>query len=505
MLGQPGEVDGLPRSGVAVYRPGVVSRAVWCDSLRSSLARYPLGTCTFDNIEISNTPWTSEDFSTLLAILTAANAAANRIKAFRCKLDDDAIFFLAKWLEHLPLGRLPSEIHLSHNVISHIGFEALFKAVESKAAVLPPRVPVWLRIEENKLNAVLVQALVGEGRVCLADTNACGCRMCKKVWQGVAPLFHMRYGLKQGGSSLAALPAAQCIPAVLGPPPAGPLPPGMLAPGTAPAAVPAQVQAIAQAMQQQPQLLLPQQQPQQPQQHGGIVRQKVIDILQSAQANAMTSQAHADQAAHGQAISSQQKNEVARAEAKTVAHAVADEINKRLATMSKEEGSQGQSKAEASGDGLMTQEAMLAHIRKKREEFGLPPRSEAGGKAASGVPAAPAAAASKPADSGRRSPERRQQRHQGAGTRHRSKSPSKKHRARSRRRSPRHRGSPRRSRDRSRSAKRRGRGAQNRSASREGRRAGPSAGAQEVVRRKESEEEVTKIQAKVQQLFAGLA
>jgi len=63
---------------------------------------------------------------------------------------------------------MPSEVHLSHNQITRDGFLELIRIIEVKRSQLPyPALPVWTRIENNRVDDAFLHSLVTQGRVSL--------------------------------------------------------------------------------------------------------------------------------------------------------------------------------------------------------------------------------------------------------------------------------------------------------------------------------------------------
>jgi len=159
-------IDSLPHNGRAYYRDRPDQAPIFCSHLQQALAAYPVGQCKFENMDVCQVRWSPEDMAMLLEILKQYQAYTKRFMAFKCGLTDVAMSHLSVYLETLSPHNLPSEIHLSHNEITHMGVERLLSVVEQKRqqlSVRPP--PIWLRIENNPIERGHFDAYVAQGRI----------------------------------------------------------------------------------------------------------------------------------------------------------------------------------------------------------------------------------------------------------------------------------------------------------------------------------------------------
>ncbi|CAK0887443.1 unnamed protein product, partial [Prorocentrum cordatum] len=102
------------------------------------------------------------DFGDLLQVLRRHEATAQRIKAYGCNLDDTAAQMVADWILALPPWDMPSEIHLSNNQLTLGGVSPILKAIHSQSKTAFPRVPVWLRLENNNIDVGFLDSLFSE-------------------------------------------------------------------------------------------------------------------------------------------------------------------------------------------------------------------------------------------------------------------------------------------------------------------------------------------------------
>lgn len=196
-------VGGLPSRGFAVFREDPEKALDFCENLRLALSEHPVGECHFDNIDVSQVPWSSLNFSILLDILQERGASTSRLKAYKCGLDDEVLRLVATWLDEVPAQRMPNEIHLSHNNITRDGFESLLNLIEAKRAELTERVPpIWLRIESNQVDTDVIDSLVAEGKVVFAPSVGSHERMRSEA------LVAMPAHAKVGGAGSQAAAAA---------------------------------------------------------------------------------------------------------------------------------------------------------------------------------------------------------------------------------------------------------------------------------------------------------
>jgi hypothetical protein len=135
--------------------------------LREALDEFGPGNFRFENIDVSKVPWEPLSFSVLTDLLRDYQVETKRFKAFRCGLDDDSLGEgLADWFSMLPPTGLPNEIHLSHNKLSQNGFDAIFNCIEAKRQELEDTAnPIWLRVENNSVDANYVTEMAEQGRV----------------------------------------------------------------------------------------------------------------------------------------------------------------------------------------------------------------------------------------------------------------------------------------------------------------------------------------------------
>mmetsp|Transcript_88205 Transcript_88205/g.224560 ORF Transcript_88205/g.224560 Transcript_88205/m.224560 type:complete len:463 (-) Transcript_88205:79-1467(-) len=203
-------ISGLPSHGVAVFRGSSEQTVEFCEALRQRMTGFQPGQCAFDNIDISQVVWDSLSVSLLIDILQEKQASTKRFKAFKCRLDDDAIRVVAGWLETLPPANMPSEVHLSHNDISQDGFSVLLEVLQAKRALLSlAAIPIWLRVENNRVGEAFLSGLVESGVI----------SMVPKV------------GDRRPGAAVMAMPSFQHggAPAAAVPPPDWPAAPGAMA------------------------------------------------------------------------------------------------------------------------------------------------------------------------------------------------------------------------------------------------------------------------------------
>lgn len=157
-------VHGLPDNGEVLFAEGPDKAVEFCDRLREKLAEHPDG-MRLQNIEISKVQWSTVALELLLSMFQEKSATSMRIKAFRCGLDDQGLETIITWLEATPAEGLPSEIHLSHNQITTAGFQKLVEVLEAKWAELTTKpLPIWLRVEGNKIEDSAIKQLVQDQR-----------------------------------------------------------------------------------------------------------------------------------------------------------------------------------------------------------------------------------------------------------------------------------------------------------------------------------------------------
>lgn len=109
-------------------------------------------------------------FRELLDALARHKARVERLKVFRCPLlGDEGCALLAGWLQSLPPGMGPLELHMSHCSVTTQGFCTLMHTIEVGCAVpclLPymrePK-PLYLRLEHNNIDtrAILAKVVAG--------------------------------------------------------------------------------------------------------------------------------------------------------------------------------------------------------------------------------------------------------------------------------------------------------------------------------------------------------
>jgi len=192
-------VKGLPWRGEAIFSDGPEKEREFCLAVREEVLKHPHGSCKFSNIEISGRAFSTLGISELLELLLECNATTERLKAFRCGLGDETALLIGCWLAKLPAEALPQEIHLSHNEITTGAFDALMSVIDVQLAKVPRRLPMWLRLESNRIDPARVHALAGSGRVCLAlGAGRCNVWKCANMVQhGGRPLLHMKFGDQQ--------------------------------------------------------------------------------------------------------------------------------------------------------------------------------------------------------------------------------------------------------------------------------------------------------------------
>jgi len=164
-------IEGLPGKGIAAYRGPPDQAAAFCEALRSRIQEYEHGECFFENVDVSQVAWVPEDFSLLLDVLQENACSANRFKAFKCKLDDEGLNVVAGWLESLDADHMPSEVHLTDNAITDEGFKLLFGVFEGKREDRSEKAPpIWLRVENNKIDEECVKSLAEEDKVVFVNS-----------------------------------------------------------------------------------------------------------------------------------------------------------------------------------------------------------------------------------------------------------------------------------------------------------------------------------------------
>jgi len=207
-------IEVQPAGLVAVYRGSGDNAMDFCEKLRQAVKEYKWGECKMDNLDVSQVQWNTLSFSVLLDILQEGGIATKRIKAFKANLDDDAIKCLASYLESLPPTSLPDEVHLSNNQITQEGLSALLGTIELKRSQVEQQAslkPIWVRLENNKVDDAILKSLLAEGRAVLV--KRVGERPIGHTAAIAMPSFegYEQYAAAKAagkGAALAALPAA---------------------------------------------------------------------------------------------------------------------------------------------------------------------------------------------------------------------------------------------------------------------------------------------------------
>jgi len=159
-------IERLPKGAVAAYRGSPDQANDFCEALRTQLSDYGWGEVNFDNIDVSQVQWDALSFSILMDVLIEKGVSSVRFKAFKCGLDDESIKLIASWLDGLPAENMPSELHLSNNQITNEGFDALLASLDGKRAELAQQAsPVWVRVENNKVDEASLKELEGQGKL----------------------------------------------------------------------------------------------------------------------------------------------------------------------------------------------------------------------------------------------------------------------------------------------------------------------------------------------------
>eukprot|EP00927_Polykrikos_kofoidii_P007490 TRINITY_DN13075_c0_g1_i2.p1 TRINITY_DN13075_c0_g1~~TRINITY_DN13075_c0_g1_i2.p1 ORF type:complete len:705 (+),score=140.29 TRINITY_DN13075_c0_g1_i2:86-2200(+) len=185
-------IYGLPKHGIAVFQDPPAKAEEFCVALGEILQAHPQGTVSFENVDVSKVPWPDVAFGMLLEVLSEKCASTARLKAYRCSLDDNAMRSMAHWIRQLPAGKLPGEIHLSHNNITDDGFITVFDAIEEKRKELTTKVfPVWLRAESNQVLPATIQKLADEGRLLFCPKAGDMLRMGNTAASVACPSIHM--------------------------------------------------------------------------------------------------------------------------------------------------------------------------------------------------------------------------------------------------------------------------------------------------------------------------
>jgi len=188
-------IDGLPYNGVAHFWGLPSEMFSFLGHLHLHLLKHKHVTCIFTNIEVSHVKITGVSFVTMLLLLQKFGCKMLRLKAFKCNLKDQSAMDLARWLDQQGRENFPVEIHLSHNDFSCAGCDAILKSIEAKNSERPFPLPVWLRINCNRIDRDFLTPFVECGKACLGETTSCGPNKC--ITRHSRPLVHLRYGLKQ--------------------------------------------------------------------------------------------------------------------------------------------------------------------------------------------------------------------------------------------------------------------------------------------------------------------
>lgn len=185
-------IHGLPGAGEVLFADHPDQQVDFCDRLREKLSEHPHG-MRLSNIEISKVAWSHVTLELLFSMFQEKGATTQRVKAFKCALDDEALQVITNWIEATPAEGIPSEIHLSHNQITLEGFNKLVEVLERKYMEMVKKpVPIWLRVEGNKVQDSVLKQLVKEGRAIMCPN--CGARNGKA---GTVPLAFPGFPDKQ--------------------------------------------------------------------------------------------------------------------------------------------------------------------------------------------------------------------------------------------------------------------------------------------------------------------
>eukprot|EP00404_Azadinium_spinosum_P030945 CAMPEP_0180576680 /NCGR_PEP_ID=MMETSP1037_2-20121125/11546_1 /TAXON_ID=632150 /ORGANISM="Azadinium spinosum, Strain 3D9" /LENGTH=630 /DNA_ID=CAMNT_0022594409 /DNA_START=51 /DNA_END=1940 /DNA_ORIENTATION=- len=187
-------IANLPSRGVAVFKDGHIdpdtTTIEFCEHFKQALEPYAAGELFFENIDVSGCQWSALGFSVLFDILKEQSVATQRLKAFRCGLEDGSIAEMTEWLKGQTPEALPKELHLSHNKITSEGFRQLLDVLEAKRSELSVmEVPIWLRVEGNPIDAGLVNGLMQKGRICQAAKVGDPARMTCRTAVAAMPWF----------------------------------------------------------------------------------------------------------------------------------------------------------------------------------------------------------------------------------------------------------------------------------------------------------------------------
>lgn len=166
-------VTGLPENGEVAFKDEPTKIFDFLEKLRQEFSQHPEGSIKLNSLDISQNDWETMNLDALFAILSEKSVQVERLKAFKCGVDDGSLLSLGTWLQDLDVQRLPSEVHLSHNKITLAAFQALFKVIEEKYALLQTygesRPPIWMRVEGNGIEDAEIRKFVEEGRAALAE------------------------------------------------------------------------------------------------------------------------------------------------------------------------------------------------------------------------------------------------------------------------------------------------------------------------------------------------
>merc|ERR1719221_1178515 len=103
------QIYGVPEKGVAVFGDGEDKQVDFVEEFRRNVEQYEPSEHKWDNIEVSKVNWTSLNFVLLLDIMKEQRVWTERLKAFKCNLDDEAMNAVAAWLQELDPEKLPTE------------------------------------------------------------------------------------------------------------------------------------------------------------------------------------------------------------------------------------------------------------------------------------------------------------------------------------------------------------------------------------------------------------
>lgn len=161
------QIFGVPDKGVAVFADGEDKQVEFCEAFRAELEPHEPSSFKLDNIEVSKVSWSALNFVLLMDTMKEYKVWTERLKAFKCALDDESLCAVADWLEEMEPEKMPSELHFSNNAFTASGFERLVEVIQNKRSQLEqPGPPVWLRVENNPVQSdPILQTMADDGRI----------------------------------------------------------------------------------------------------------------------------------------------------------------------------------------------------------------------------------------------------------------------------------------------------------------------------------------------------